>query len=219
MSINSVNRAKTIALKLQANNSQVQVVYENSGLTIGSDLIPDNKIISFNSFIKNLKAYASIASVEEALLPSFALTDSETDKLYKTLDIEWKSPRKQLSLYISNNNAADWFKVGCISLLNPAGYPYRIYNLMDLYTDNLAIELGDNSKIGVSIDNVGFGLLEPTDLVVIHGSYIEEIFVQVPAAPNIFNISVSIDVGSGSQQADNLIGNNSLINNTLLVGN
>lgn len=180
MPITPINRVRTIAIKLQTNSNQLQTIYENSELKIGNDLIPNHKIISINSFIKNLKAYANISSVQEALLPNFTQEDSETDKLYKTLDIEWKSPRKQLTLYISSQPNAEFYKVGSLSLLNPAGYPYRIYNLMDLYTDNLAIELGNNSKVGISVDNVGYGLLSADDEVTIHGSYLEEIFVQSP---------------------------------------
>jgi hypothetical protein len=53
--------------------------------------------------VKNLKAHAKINSLPPIKLPDFQLEDSETDKLYKTLDIEWGSARKQLNLYISDN--------------------------------------------------------------------------------------------------------------------
>ncbi|WP_009631017.1 hypothetical protein [Synechocystis sp. PCC 7509] len=185
MSISSINRIKTIANKLVANSSSIVTIYENTGLTVGDTLIANHKIISFNCFIKNLKAFASIHSLAEVALPDFDLDDSATDKLYKTLNVEWGSARKQITLYISNqlNTSPDgsgWYKVGSLSLLNPSGYPYRIYNLMDLFTDNLAIELGDNGKIGIQIEDVGYGLLDATDTVTIHGSYSEEIFVQTP---------------------------------------
>lgn len=91
--------------------------------------------------------------------------------------MEWQSPRFQLNLYISNNTT-DWYLVGGISLLNPSGYPYRIYNLLDLYTDNLAVELGENGRVGVEIKEVGHGSLAGNDLITIHGSYVLEIVIE-----------------------------------------
>lgn len=161
MPISTINRIKTLANKLTTNDSSIVTVYRNNGLTIGNKLMPEHTIVSFNCFIKNLRAFALIRSLPEAALPNFTLEDSETDKLYKTLDIEWRSARKQLTLHISNGG--DWTKVGSISLLNPSGYPYRIYNLMDVFTDSLAIELGDNGSVGIQVENVGFGLLDATD--------------------------------------------------------
>lgn len=178
MAISVVNRVKTITVALDRfSSNNIIPIYQNTGLSVGNDLLPGYKIISFNTFVKNLKAYAKIQSIEEAKLPEFTLEDSETDKAYKTLDVEWTSERKQLNLFISSGNT-QWLPVASISLLNPSGYPFRIYNLQDLYTNNLAIELGDNSRIGVQIQDVGYGYLEQTDTVTIHGSYVEEIILE-----------------------------------------
>ena len=174
-------------------------IYESTGLTVGAELHSGYKIVSFNCFLKNLKAFAQIQSLPEAPLPNFALEDSETDKLYKTLDIEWKSPRKQIDLYISSNRQ-DWHQVGSTSLLNPYGYPFRVYNLMDLFTDNLALELGDNSKIGVQLQNVGYGLLDESDRLTIHGSYTEEIFL---LSSDIVYIPIGGNGGSGNGSGGN----------------
>lgn len=177
MPITSINRVRTITLPLtSATGSAIVPIYQNSGLVVGQELITSYVIISFNCFLKNLKVFASIQSLPEIPLPDFKVEDSETDKLYKTLDIEWKSPRKQLSLYIASEGQG-WSQVGSVSLLNPYGYPFRIYNLMDLYTDNLALELGENSRIGIGIDDVGYDYLMSNDIVTVHGSYLEEIFV------------------------------------------
>ena len=193
------NKVKTIVKKLDVNSSSTIItLYENTGL----DTITQQagiKPISVNGFIKNLKAYAKIGSLPEATLPNFAIDDSDTEKLYKTLNIEWKSARKQLNLYISNNHLT-WEPIGSISLLNPAGYPYRIYNLLDLYTDNLALEVGYNGRVGVSVQDVGYGLLTNSDSVTIYGSYVEE----VVALENIENIE-NIYVNNG--------GNNSIMSN------
>jgi hypothetical protein len=143
--------------------------------TITPDALPGLTLLSVNNFVKSLRAYAKITSLAEVALPNFELTDSETDKLYKSLDVEWTSPRKQLDLLI--NQGSEWEIIGSVSLLNPSGYPYRSYNLQDLYTDNLAVELGENGKLGVKITDVGHGLLSGTDTLTIYGSYSQEIIV------------------------------------------
>ena len=170
MTISTFNKAKTIVKSLDFLTGQNIVPIFSNTLT-GSY---PGQITSVNAFVKNLKAHAKISSLAPVKLPNFQLEDSETDKLYKTLDVEWGSARKQLSLYISDNQT-DWYQIGAISLLNPSGYPYRIYNLMDLFTDNLAIELGENGRIGVQIQDVGYGALQTGDIVTVHGSYVQEI--------------------------------------------
>lgn len=173
MSITSYNIARTIAKTFnEITGENIIPIFNN---TINNDL--NKEIISVNGFVKNLKVHAKIGSLAPVKLPNFTLEDSETDKLYKTLDIEWGSARKQLNLYISDNQT-DWHQIGGISLLNPSGYPYRIYNLMDLVTDNLAIELGENGRLGVQIQNVGYGALQGDDVVTLHGSYVQEITIE-----------------------------------------
>lgn len=232
MPISNISQVKTITLKINADSNNTQVVYSNNNLAVGSELIPNHKIISFNCFIKNLRVFANIPTLEEAPLPDYQLTDTATTKLIKTIDIEWKSPRKQLNLFITNAvnpSAIDWLQVGSVSLINPYGYPFRVYNILDLFTDNLALELGENGKIGIQAQDVGYGLITDNDSVVIHGSYIEEVFVETPQAPNVFNINISGNNASNNTNtptqpappttANYSVGNNSSIDNTFLVAN
>lgn len=230
MAISNISRVKQITLKVAAEDDEISVIYSSNNLVIGTELIPSYKIISFNCFLKNLRVFANVSSLPEAPLPDFAITDSATAKLTKTLDIEWKSPRKQLNLYITdaaNPTLEDWLQVGSISMINPYGYPFRVYNVLDLFTDNLALELGENGKIGVQVQDVGHGLISANDKVTIHGSYMEEIFVEKPAPPTVFNLSVSGvtgntggNSGTGSTPTTSFgIGNSGLIDNTYLIGN
>ncbi len=178
--LSSYNKVRTISTKITAQSGSgiiPIIINDLSGITAPGD------VVSVNLFVKNLKAFTQIKSLAAVNLPNFGIEDSETERLYKLLDVEWKSPRYQLSLYISDNST-DWHLAGAISLLNPSGYPYRIYNLMDLYTDNLAIELGENGRVGVQIENVGYGNLQPTDLITIHGSYVKEVIINSPARIN-----------------------------------
>jgi len=219
MAVANISRVKSIVVPIAASDgSNVVTIYQHpSDIVIGSQFMEAGKVINFNCFIKNLKAFAKIASIPEAPLPDIKLEDTSTEKVYKVLDVEWRSARKQMNLFIATGNDA-WQQVGSVSLLNPAGYPFRIYNLMDLFTDNLALELGDNSKIGIAMQDVGYGVLSAQDKVTIHGSYTEEIFVNSDEPPININVNVT---GGGNvvTPVDYSIGNNSLINNSFLAGN
>jgi hypothetical protein len=193
VTISIFNKAKTIVKTLDSTTGQVIIPIFANTLTGNYP----GQIVSVNAFVKNLKAHAKISSLAPVKLPNFTLEDSETDKLYKTLDIEWGGARKQLNLYISDNDT-DWYQVGAISLLNPSGYPYRVYNLMDLITDNLAIELGENGRIGVQVQDVGYGALQTGDSITIHGSYVQEIAVDSDSAviQNTTDFEELVDVES-----------------------
>lgn len=222
MPISNISKVKSIALKLEADSNDIVTVYSSDLLEAINGLAPNNTLVGFNCFIKNLRVFASVTSLEEAPLPDFALDDTATAKRTKVLDIEWKSPRKQLNLYITNAANPEqhqWLQVGSVSLLNPYGYPFRVYNVMDLFTDNLALELGENGKIGIQVQDVGYGLLTNTDKVVVHGSYTEEIFIQAPDLPNVFNINISGLTATNTQAVDYSLNNSSNIDNTFLVKN
>jgi hypothetical protein len=170
----SYNIIKTIRKHINAASADdIITLFDNSA-------IPSPSRISLNGFVKNLKAFAKISSLPEVDLPVFEVEDSDSQKLFKTLDIEFNSPRKQLDLFIGDSN--DWSQVGSISLLNPSGYPYRMYNLLDFYTDGLAVELGEDGKIGVQVADVGYGFLSGADTVTIHGSYAQEYVVNNSAS-------------------------------------
>jgi hypothetical protein len=155
-------------------NKQITTAEGGNVVTVVDNAVDSAlNVISVNTFIDNLKVYAFIGSLEPVKLPTFKLEDSESDKLYKTLDIEWKSPRKQLDVLISGNGT-DWNLIGSVSLLNPSGYPYRMYNLLDFFTDGLGARLGNNFKIGVQVKDVGYGVLSGDDKLTVHGSYLQE---------------------------------------------
>lgn len=181
MNIFTYNNIKSISKEIPANTNQIIPIVEN---IIDDNFVYKNQVISSNLFVKNLQAYARITSLPAIELPDFGLEDSETDKLYKVIDVEWNSPRKQVALYISTEPEV-WHPVGSMSLLNPAGYPYRTYNLQDLYTDALAIELGSNAALGLALQDVGHGLLEQNDTFVVHGSFVQELIIDTD-----FNIAI-----------------------------
>lgn len=157
---------------MQSNSEYIHTLIENFG---DFEKYRDRKLetITVNTFLKNLKAYSEIKSTPEVPLPQFELTDTDSDRLFKTLDREWKGARKQLSLHFGVEDSP-WMPIGSVSLINVAGYPFTSHNLLDLLTDNLAAEIGIRTRLGVSIRDVGHGTLADTDKVVIHGSYLTE---------------------------------------------
>lgn len=236
MTISTTKTVKTIAFPLTDKSlDQVQTIYSGDRPEIGKEITPGHFIIGANYFIKNLKVFSSIKSLPTAPFPVFEPEDNEIVKLQKALNIEWTNPRKQLDIFIEDGiNKASllsfWHPIGSISLLNTSGYPFRVYNLMDVFTDTLALELGVNAKIGVAIKDVGFGLLQARDTVTIHGSCVEELIIQnPPTSPPIVNVYLSggspvianpIPPGSVEITLDStLINNANLIDNKFLVTN
>ncbi|MGB3761270.1 MAG: hypothetical protein WBA07_33665 [Rivularia sp. (in: cyanobacteria)] len=189
----TINIAKSIRIALNASTQDGLIqLTDNNNLF---NLSPHQRVISRNKFIKNLKAYASINSLPEAVLPDLLLEDSEFEKLNKVLNVEWGANRKQLNLFIGSGTEDDWMPIGETSLLNPAGYPYRIYNLLDILTDNLAFEMGNDVALAVRVEDVGFGLLADNDKVNIYGSYVEEIVIDdsIQSITSIFEKTVLVN--------------------------
>lgn len=152
-------------------------------------MLPGHKLISANYFVKNLKAYGHIPSLVETPLPDFQPEDTDVVRRRKALDIEWTYPRKQLNMFVSYLDG--WEPVGSLSLLNPFGYPYRIYSLLDMFTDNLALEMGNGGAIAVQIQDVGTGYLAEQDKLTIHGSCSEESFLSYEYPQQIYYVSGS----------------------------
>ncbi|QSJ17696.1 hypothetical protein JYQ62_02115 [Nostoc sp. UHCC 0702] len=176
MSITTFNQSQAFTIKLDSTSgSNIIQLFDISPYTSNS-----GNVIAENIFIKNLKAYAKISSLEQIQLPDIGLEDSDFQRNVKIRNVEWTSPRKQINLFF-RETAGQWNPFGSVSLLNPSGYPYRMYSLQDIFTDNLAIELGSNGQIGVQIQDVGYGLLAGSDIVTICGTYIKEIVLQSPA--------------------------------------
>jgi hypothetical protein len=193
MAIESFNIIKKIAKRIaRSDGNNIVTLFDNVNPTTN---IPSSSIISVNGFLKNLKGYSKINSLQEAKLPDIRLEDSEPERRMKALDIEWNSQRKQLDLLVSADGS-DWIEIGSISLIKQQGYPYRMHSLLDFFTDGLADEFGTNGKAGCRITDVGYGFLTSNDVVTIHGSYLQEIIYQTEVKP--ININLTCNCSSGT---------------------
>ena len=116
------------------------------------------------------------------------MTDSESQRAIKALDVAWKSPRRQIDLLYSQD-AINWERVHSVPLLNPLGYPFTTQDLLSLYTQDTYLEIPDGSAIAIQVFEVKGeyvdeesgslilydGFLDEQDEVIIWGSWLEEI--------------------------------------------
>ena len=144
--------------------------------------LPTDAIV--NAYLTELFATCVINSLPEINIPDYQDEDSRTQRLTKTLSMQWTSPRLHLNFYTCAksiiSSPSDWNFVGAESLINTAGYPYERKRPSDFLTENLARALGDTGKIGVSVADVGSGYLTSIDEITIDGSWKHEYTVMQP---------------------------------------
>jgi hypothetical protein len=139
-----------------------------------------------NGYISELYLYCEIDSLVDINIPDYTDEDTRSERIVKTLDMEWKSPRYQVALWTTANPLATantfqyWNKIGMVSLLQQSGYPYTRYRPLDLLTDNLMRELGENAKVAISIMDVGWFFPNSADVIVVDGSWRQELIIVQP---------------------------------------
>lgn len=138
-----------------------------------------------NAFLTELYVYCEIDSLAEVPLPDYQLEDTESDRVVKTLNSVWGSdvPKFYLQLWRWKESLNTWLPRGKISLLNNFGYPYTISRPFDLLTDNIARDMGEKHKLGVSIVDAGQGLLKTIDSVIIDGCWKQDVRIIAPDKP------------------------------------
>lgn len=174
----SFSRYETIQLKLNANNGfQIVPIWEYSTNFEYEYYRANNFQLIRNVFIRNLKANVVIKNLREINLERLLdpeLTTSE--RQLRAYSVEWESPRIQMNLW-SGKSSGNWHLVGSASLLNRGPAPGYQLDLMPFFTEDLAIILGENGRIGVSLQNVNYGFLTGSDNVTITGSLVEDVIV------------------------------------------
>jgi hypothetical protein len=191
MAINLVTKTKTVIKSLKTSDgSNIVEVYRSPST---ADWLPaDTRIITANSFIKNFRLYCQLNETFPAIdLPDIAITDTKMQQVTKTVDAYWKGARKQLNIYLAelSNN---WVLLGQVSLVKMAGYPYQLIALMDTLTENIAIELGMDSAIGVSVTDVGYGGIVDGDILNFIGSVVEEYSIVSVYTPTTYTTTNTI---------------------------
>lgn len=189
--IQTFNHSEKIVIQLlPSNGNRIVEIFDANPRRLTQRLGLTAQYTTVNSFIKTFDLYTEINSCEEVEMPNFELQDSSTDKVKKAIETTWNSPRKEMTVWDSVNGGP-WRKVCIVALHNPGGYPYRTYHIKDELTDSLYYEAGTGYKLGVSIDDVGFGGLTDSDIAVIRISGTSEVVVINPSTEVFKDILVN----------------------------
>lgn len=162
------SRTQQILTSFNQGESALKIIYRPS------DISPYDRVqtLRFYGFITSLRMRCDINSIAEGDMPNLDADSSRMDRLLALRDMEWKSPRKQISFFLRTSRV-DWEPIFDVSLLNRL--PYYQVNLLPYFTDNISFDTSNDCLIGAQITNAGYGLLEGTDRISIYGSVREEI--------------------------------------------
>lgn len=133
----------------------------------------------YYGFITDLRMKVDIKSIPEIELPRFDISASRTDKMTALQDMEWRSARKQLDLFIETSTCPLTL-FASVSLMNRL--PYYHINLLPYFSDNGVINIANDCRLFARIKDVTWGLLLGTDSVVVFGSVKEEV-TTLPTEP------------------------------------
>lgn len=101
-----------------------------------------------------------IKSLPELPFPNFDNADSQSERIVKAIDAEWKQPSVYLCFWLNSaatptvgatsGSPGNWTYIGKIALLHQYGYPERKYRYFDFLTDNISRKLAEDVRLGVS---------------------------------------------------------------------
>lgn len=173
--MNVYNRNESFTLRLNSTSAdRIITVWEARQSEADASYLREAEHVIINGFLKNFRIKSQLRSIPEITLPNLPIDQSRTERLNAIRNIEWTNPRKHLKLHFAST-ANDWHHVATVSLLNVM--PYRLINLMEYFTPNIALELGATGAVGVSVEDAGYGLLTGNDELVLYGSATTEVVV------------------------------------------
>lgn len=187
-----------------ADGENIIIVVNNDQAAYKSRFGISENTFSLNGFVDELFCFARLKnSLAEAPGIDFLPTDTKDERTAKSVAYEWgPHPRIELYVWVRKNpgtttNPTPWNLVGSTSLMNPAGHPWRRYRLHSLLTDNLGRKLGPNGQVGVSLKDVGHGLIKSSlDVITIDGAYSQECVIFTPTNPQIFFNNFNWTIGT-----------------------
>ncbi|WP_413175388.1 cadherin repeat domain-containing protein [Anabaena azotica] len=145
----------------------------------------------------SLKANAWISSLAEVKMPELLIEESKQQQATKILDMQWTSPRKQMNVFLLQNQ--NTHLLGSIAILHPSGYPYTQYNLMEMLdTVNDRFLISNDFDLGVEIEDVGYGYLDKTDKISVFGSVEKIVTAYAP-------ITTTINVLGNNQGSEEML--------------
>lgn len=132
--------------------------------------------VLINRYLKSFKVTIDINSTAEIEIPDFNELATNLEINTALRNLEWDSPRKHLNLMLQTDGL-NWKQKGIVSLLNRGDLPYYDADLMAFFTEGLAVELGEITKVGVQVQDVGYGWMTALDKILIYGSLVKEVTV------------------------------------------
>jgi hypothetical protein len=177
----------TIAKRLDStyNGTVIPIVQNNpSGIKERFGIVEP---ICVNGYVTEALIYSEVNGLPEVASPNFLDSDTEKDRMLKALGMEWdvNNPKYWLKLWISsylNPTASQWVEKGVISLIKAQGHVWSQYEPLNLLTQNIARGLGENSSIGISFFNAGFGFPQTIDRICIDIQFKQQVKIVKPDA-------------------------------------
>lgn len=162
------SRTQQILTAFGADDASMRIIYQPSAIS------PYDRVqtLRFYGFITSLRMKVDIRSIKEADIPNLEADASRLERLTAMRNMEWKSPRKQITFFL-RTATCPWQAIFDVSLLNRL--PYYSVNLLPYLTDNISFDTSNDCLIGAQITDAGYGLLEGEDRVTLYGSVREEI--------------------------------------------
>jgi hypothetical protein len=185
------SRTQQILAAFAEGNNSLQIIYQPSAIT------PFDRVqtLRFYGFITSLRMKVDINSMVEADIPNLDADTTRTERLTALRNMEWNAPRKQISFFMRTARL-DWQPIFDVSLLNRL--PYYQVNLLPYLTDNISFDTGNDFTLGAQIVNVGYGLLQASDRVILFGSVREEI-TTLPTDSKEISFSTPFSISASPQ--------------------
>ncbi|HAA31072.1 MAG TPA: hypothetical protein DCE56_29420 [Cyanobacteria bacterium UBA8553] len=151
-----------------------------------------------------LKVEIKPNSLPEINLPNYTIEDTEAEQLAKTLQLQWKSPRYQGVIWANESLTSElsWARGDFFSILNNSGVPYVNYNILNMLTTDIFEGLGKQGRLGISFEDVGWGLPKNTDILTLKGTWAQQGNCVVNEDPPLLLTGATVQqvVGYGFEQ-------------------
>lgn len=161
MRVESAHRNRKAAMVLPATNEEVIIpILVNDKAAMLAEF-PDFGDKSWvNGFLSDAYVTTVVQSLPELPFPNFDNSDSQSQRIVKAIDAEWKQPCVYLCFWTNiaetptpgatTSNYGNWVYEGKIAIVHQYGYPERKYRFSDFLTDDISAALAESERLGVS---------------------------------------------------------------------
>ena len=142
--------------------------------------------VGYSLQLEKLQTTVDLRSFAKAPIPNIAPEDTQAERNAKLSEVESRFAKIGLSIY---QNSGEGFKRTGIVILQNRGNEYYQPLLVPYLTLGEVELLGKNDKLGVQINNLGFGILGVGDYIIVSGTWKAKIsFTPKTAGGSLENI-------------------------------